>query len=163
MAIDSEHSSDALDAFGFSESEIEAELRKNRLAPPSKQVCICGHAVNKHSEPSEGRWYCRTANHDCPCGGPEPILVVQDTRYFMKKTEGYGPMHALSYGLMRLRQEKKWARFIIELKCDRCKAEDTKLFPVPLSPELRVVRRPSPINKLVCNDCLDLLLGYRQG
>ncbi|MFM1786420.1 MAG: hypothetical protein RL228_370 [Actinomycetota bacterium] len=155
-------SNDALSLLGFSETDVEEELRKNRLAPPSKQVCICGHAVNKHSELSQGRWTCQTANHICPCQGPEPVLVVQDTRYFMKKTEGYGPMHAISYGLMRLRQEKKWARFIIDLKCDRCKAENCKLYPTALSPELRIVRRPSSINKFLCIECLELILGINR-
>lgn len=153
----SENTLNALAQLGISDSEVDAFLVGRAEVPPEKLVCICGHATNKHSEISKDYWTCITARHYCPCAKPIPVMLVQDTRYFMRKTYGCGVKHAMSTGLRKLNQEGKWSRFIIDLSCFRCNTSDQKLYPTALTRDYRVSDKPEAINALLCWDCVTQL------
>ncbi len=144
----------ALQELRIDDSEVDAFLSNRAQNPPEKMVCICGHATNKHNEISKDYWSCVTARHYCPCAKPIPVLLVQDTRYFMRKTYGYGAKHAMSTGLRKLNQEGKWSKFIIDLSCFRCNSTDVKLHPAALNRDFRISDRPEAINVLLCWNCL---------
>jgi hypothetical protein len=154
MSEDKNTNANALQELGIEDSEVDAFLVGKAENPPEKMVCICGHATNKHSEISKDYWSCVTARHFCPCARPVPVLLVQDTRYFMRKTYGYGAKHAMSTGLRKLNQEGKWSRFTIELTCFKCNAGNVKLLPAALNRDYRISDKPEAINVLLCWDCV---------
>ena len=147
-------SQNALSQLGIADSEVDAFLLGRAETPPEKLVCICGHATNKHNEITKDYWSCVTARHYCPCSKPVPAVLVQDTRYFMRKTYGYGAKHAMSTGLRKLNQEGKWSKFIIDLTCFKCETANVKLYPCALNRDYRVSDKPEAINALLCWSCL---------
>jgi hypothetical protein len=73
------------DILGIPAQAIEAHLKDVRESVRAKLVCVCGHAVNKHTS-TDGHVFCRTARMFCPCETITPVVQASDTRYFMTKT-----------------------------------------------------------------------------
>ncbi len=144
------------DSLGISQESVEKFLGDRDRYDQSKQVCICGHAINKHSKYEEGYGMCITGRHYCPCKQKNPVLYSNDTRYFMRKTYGPGSKHALSAGLLRLRQVKKKAYWLEEPACwnPNCESGNPLIFPVALDKSSRVINEPGPINVLLCETCI---------
>jgi hypothetical protein len=142
------------DFLGIDESSVDRFLHDKARYDRSKQVCICGHAINKH-HPLDDKFYCLTARHWCPCRTPNPVVVANDTRYFMRKTYGPGSRHALSTGLRRVRQVGKKARWIDQPECwnPKCPKTNHLIFPVALNDLSQPVAVPSKINVLLCETC----------
>jgi len=142
------------DFLGIDESSVDRFLQEKDRYDRSKQVCICGHAINKH-HPVDAEFYCQTARHWCPCRTPTPVLVVSDTRYFMRKTYGSGSRHALSTGLRRLIQLGKKARWLEEPSCwnPECSRTNSKIFPVALNKAGKPAPVPTGNNVFLCETC----------
>jgi hypothetical protein len=145
-----------LDALGVSKASVEKFLDDRDRYDQSKHVCICGHAINKHSNYEEGYGVCLTGRHYCPCQAKNPVLYSNDTRYFMRKTYGPGSKHALSAGLLRLSQVKKHAYWLTPPACwnNNCTSENPLIFPVALDKFNRILNEPGPLNVLLCETCV---------
>jgi hypothetical protein len=127
-----------------------------RVQPARKPhlICICGHALNKHGDLGPGRLYCRTAQMWCPCGDPEAVLEVEDSRYFMRVTRGFGVKHALIGGLARLMELNKSARWIVSLRCQNCGSTDGPILPVAVNSLGQISDKPERLNMFTCTKCI---------
>lgn len=86
---------------------------------------------------------------------PRPVLIAQDTRSFMRKSYGPGSKHALSTGMLRLRQLGVGMEWIEKPTCWRpdCHSGNPLIFPIPLNEAMRVVESPGKINVFLCETC----------
>ena len=67
-------------------------------------ICICGHPLDTHR--SKNHYSCNgSIAIQCKCSGPNPIMDVEDTRFFFHETIGIMHNHALILGLDRLVNE----------------------------------------------------------
>ncbi len=151
---------DAFDQLGLSLEEVEAFQQANRAKKiANSEVCACGHAMNKHTKYESGHWSCHTAKMFCPCQEPIPVLVADDTKYFMTKTHGYGARHALATGLLRCRQKGVKTRMIVEPRCFKCDRQTENLFPAAINRENRLVNVPADRNGIFCIECIYAFQG----
>jgi hypothetical protein len=139
----------ALLELGLDVSAISAHREDIKRKEFNRNVCVCGHAMNKHSD-----GLCHTARMYCPCENPMPVVEVSDTRYFMTKSRGYGAQHALSTGLSRLHEVGGSSRLIIEPKCFRCGEMANPLIPAGFSRDQWLVYRPGIFNGMFCLSCI---------
>jgi hypothetical protein len=153
--LDPVHPSDETewDILGIPAQAIEAHLKDVRESVRAKLVCVCGHAVNKHTS-TDGHVFCRTARMFCPCETITPVVEASDTRYFMTKTRGYGERHALSTGLFRLRKAGGTFKLLDNQVCFRCREASPILIPASLTREFALLAKPGPMNGLLCTECL---------
>ena len=149
------------DGLGISEESVSRFLAERDRHDTSKQVCICGHAINKHSGYEEGIGNCVTGRHWCPCKAKNPVLYANDTRYFMRKTYGSGSRHALSTGLQKLGQVGKRAYWLEPPACwnDKCTSGNPLIFPVSMDSNNRIIKEPGPVNVFLCESCILTVLG----
>lgn len=152
---------DIFSQLGVSAESVERFLRERDRFDTSKQICMCGHAINKHSGYERDCGICLTGRHYCPCAKPNPVLIASDSRYFMRKTYGTGSKHALSSGMLRLQQEKKKATWLIEPGCwfPDCNSGNPLIFPVALDDSNSIIERPGPKNVMLCETCILRLQG----
>lgn len=144
------------DSLGISVNSVKEFLNNRDKFDSSKQVCICGHAINKHSGFEEGYPQCLTGRHYCPCLKKRPVLYTHDTRFFMRKTYGPGSKHALAAGLLRLREEKINSYWLEEPQCwhPDCSKRNKLIFPVALNKSNQIVDEEGPINIFLCETCI---------
>ena len=162
MSNSSSNFEDAFDQLGLSLEEVEAfQLAKRAKKVANSEVCACGHAMNKHTQYESGHWDCHTAKMWCPCQEPIPVLVADDTKYFMTKTHGYGAKHALATGLLRCRQKGVKTRMIVEPICFKCERETDNLFPAAINRENRLVDVPADRNGIFCIECIYAFQGIQ--
>ncbi len=149
------------DMLGVKPENVQKFFDQRDRFDTSKHVCICGHAINKHSGYEEGHGVCLTGRHYCPCKNQTPVLVSNDTRYFMRKTYGPGSKHALVAGLMRLRHVGKQATWLEAPSCwtPDCNSGNKLIFPVALDKTNRVLDKPGPVNVFLCETCVLTLKG----
>ena len=154
-------SNDPFVELAITEESVTRFLEEKDLYDTSKHVCICGHAMNKHSGFDEGYGSCVTGRHWCPCSNPRPVLIAQDTRYFMRKSYGPGSKHALSTGMLRLRQLGVGMEWIEKPTCWRpdCHSGNPLIFPIPLNEAMRVVESPGKLNVFLCETCALAAMG----
>jgi hypothetical protein len=146
--------SDALAALGLDVDEvmeIDSTLR-TRPAVRDGRICLCGHGVGKHLEVG-GVVLCKPSKMDCPCKKLRPVIDADDTRPFLRKTQGGGGSHALARGLAALAESGKDAVWIIDLVCDRCGEENKSLIPVPVTKDGRAVDAATGYDALLCPNC----------
>ena len=146
---------DALAAIGMNLDEvveIDNTLR-TRPAVRDGRICICGHGVSKHTDYNNGVVTCKPSKMDCPCKKIRPVLEAQDTRPFLRRTQGSGSLHALSRGMAALATQGKSATWIIPLECDRCEKSADKLSPVPVTLNGIEVTEPTGYDALLCDSC----------
>jgi len=143
------------DPLGMSEGSVKKFLSDRDRYDRSKHVCICGHAINKHSGYERGLGVCLTGRHWCPCIAENPVLYANDTRYFMRKTYGLGSKHALSTGLAKLAQVRKKAFWLEEPSCwnPHCSRVNKLIFPVSMDKDSQIINEPGPINVFLCETC----------
>lgn len=147
--------SDAFDQLGLSLEDVERfqqAKRDKRIA--NKDVCACGHAMNKHTKFESGHWDCHTAKMWCPCQDPIPVLQAEDTKYFMTKTYGYGYKHALSTGLLRCRQKGVSTKMIVPPACFKCAITGVQLYPAAINRHNQLVDVPAVRNGIFCLKCI---------
>lgn len=118
-----------------------------------KRICLCGHSVSRHDLTLE-RPSCVVGKQFCPCRKIQPVLVVEDTRPFIRKTDGASVLHALTRGIAAAalkgqaieKIEEAWA-------CHRCSATDVRLSPVPVSANGVVMQVATGYDALLCDEC----------
>jgi hypothetical protein len=111
--------------------DILDSSRKKMAGGVDRRICICGHAMDRHKngqnvpilrsiDPS-GYFQCKPNVMECNCKNCIPIISVSDTRWFLKKTEGSGELHALTRGILALSKiEGHYIEWLIEPQCRLC-------------------------------------------
>lgn len=151
----SSSASDALSALGLTVEEVaEIDHALMTRSPRDNRICLCGHGVSKHTEMA-GVVNCKPSAMDCPCKKIRPVIETNDTRMFLRSTQGGGAMHALSRGLSALAMAGKSATWLIELKCDRCGAVDEVVVPVPITSNGHSANKATGFDALLCPNCRD--------
>lgn len=136
----------------------EVSERKGRK-PMNREICLCGHSVNNHKDYGDEKLNCSPAKQFCPCEQLLPVIEVESTKYFLRRTWGYGEKHALAIGLHYLTKNGLWSRMIIDPVCFKCGNMDCTIYPTPISRMNTVSNGPSGVNVFLCLDCIDELHG----
>lgn len=149
---------DVLNNLGLTESELtgmrEVLKEKNLSRQRDNRICICGHPINYHRS-----GVCMPAKMVCPCQNAVAVLSCDDTRFFLRKTEGPGALHALTRGIVALTVKGKEAEWIDTPVCEypECESpEGTKVIPVPINTTVvppRISYGPTKVNKFLCEEC----------
>jgi len=142
------------DNFSFTNDEALKALEILRGGKGfDRSICSCGHP-SMHHQQSQDRAMCMYMNMYCPCGKLEPVIEVEDFRYFQKTTHGEGAKHALSLGITSSRRSKKWVKWVVEPVCMKCKDPALGMRPVPLTQTFQRTMSLGFLNVLACHDCL---------
>jgi hypothetical protein len=142
----------ALEMMGLSVDEMLEEDVIKRPKYTDSRICLCGHAVARHTA-TNGFVYCKPSKMECPCKNVRPVLETDDTRKFLRKTEGGGKLHALSLGMLQILRLGKSVKWIVDLKCDRCGSEDDQVVPVPVTQTGRPTNYATGYDALLCRAC----------
>lgn len=160
---------------GVSIEDVDSkEDRQRRRGPTDRRICICGHGTNKHKNPeiadetrnryvdgvvAERTYACNpNARVECPCRLPQPVIVVSDSRWFLRKTQGGGHLHALVRGMRSLLEiEGATIDWLIEPTCAKCNesGSDKNILPVPLTKAGRLTHDglSEGYDRLLCEEC----------
>ncbi|MCE2767074.1 MAG: hypothetical protein LW628_09200 [Fimbriimonadaceae bacterium] len=127
---------DALAAMGVDVQKIDIfDMSKSNNKSVDRRICMCGHSVDRHKDPStypnpipilksnnpNGEFICQPNAMTCSCKKVIPVLEVSNPKYFLKKTEGAGELHALTRGIRGLAKvEGNYMKWLIEPECRRC-------------------------------------------
>lgn len=150
---------DILKQMGIDPDQALSEDGKLSARPRrDRRICACGHPMNRHYEIMPGRWACKPSRMDCRCETARAVLEVQDTRVFLRKTNGPGVEHALSRGMAALHYAGKSAEWIEGPSCDACQKIGVQVIPTPISGAKRVAFQETKDNALLCPTCLEKLL-----
>jgi hypothetical protein len=151
-------SNGAEDAFAFLDFDYEdvadAERKLGRLGL-NKTICICGHPSGRHTMVS-GITFCKPSRMECPCKAERLVLEVDDTRVFLRKTEGSGPLHALGRGMKAAKDAGKKVTWIVEMKCDRCEKAGP-VSPVAVTQRGSLVNAATGYDALLCRKCRETI------
>lgn len=145
---------DALEAMGMNVDEVMEIDSVLRTRPSARdgRICLCGHGVSKHQVFS-GRVVCKPSKMDCPCKKVRAVIDAEDARPFLRRTQGGGPMHALSRGLAALAASGKDAQWIVDLECDLCHEHSDNLVPVPVTANGFATDEATGYDALLCPTC----------
>lgn len=144
------------------EAERQIAERKNKR---DKRICACGHAAKSHSSESTsehhqflvaaGRGGCRPSKIVCPCIKFVPVIEASDVRRFIFKTNGPGPMHALSRGIKAATDAEIDLNWVEGARCGKCHspATDVALYPMALTIEGKESEVATPVNVIFCGKC----------
>lgn len=153
MGIDN---TSALAAMGLSMEEVlEADkkiLDVTKKGRRDRRVCLCGHAVARHSEYA-GHLTCKPSAMLCPCKAVKPVLEADDIRAFLRRTEGSGAMHALTRGIAAAVSAGKEVTWLVELKCDKCGQHASNVVPAAVTQSGRLSDSATGFDALICYDC----------
>lgn len=170
--------SDIFNSLNFSEEDAEAVLDEVAAEQSlNGQICACGHPIKKHkySRPL-GITQCTSGKQLCSCAFVNPVLRVSNSRFFMRKSMGHGPRHALTLGILsvvkenRLRDEfipvdkqKKPEQITMEwitdpLPCEKCKSTENKLSPILMTTnriryDMDIEIGDRLVTALLCEEC----------
>jgi hypothetical protein len=148
-------SENALEAMGISVEEareVDKKLTRKSKTKRDRRVCVCGHAVSKHTT-YNGILVCKPSAMMCPCKKITPVLEAEDTRMFLRKTEGAGPMHALTRGISACLEAGRQVEWIVSLQCARCGSSDKRVTPVPVTQNGYSADYATGFDALLCDDC----------
>lgn len=150
-----------LQQMGLSSEQIEQHLEEEKIKPSDRTICLCGHPKNRHFIDVDFST-CRPSRMNCACAKFIPIAKVQDSRDFLRKTEGHGIDHALVKGIFNATQRNHYFEWNKEnYICMRCKTSgDEKqltIFPFEGDPQ-QGLRRTIQYdfarwNFFLCDDC----------
>ena len=147
---------DALEKMGISLEEALKADEKVRGEAKTRdrdgRVCLCGHAIARHTLVG-GVVYCKPSRMECPCKKTRPVLEVEDTRKFLRRTSGSGAMHALTLGIVSHVQTGKSVEWIVDLKCDRCGTDDNNVVPAAVTQNGRAASYATGFDALLCPKC----------
>jgi len=116
------------------------------------RICICGHGMGFHNFiDARGIHKCNAQKQSCPCKTPRPVLITNNVKSFLHKTQGSGGLHALTQGIVSATKGKYLVEWTVELKCDRCGQEN--VVPCPVSQSGRIVHEATGFDVLLCRDC----------
>jgi hypothetical protein len=142
------------------EEAIEVDRSLTTKKRRDRRICICGHGASRHIH-DNGVSACVPSRLTCTCQMLRPVLEVDDTRKFLRKSSGPGTRHALIRGMTALIEDGKFANWIDELSCDKCEAKTLGIVPVPLSFGGRVAYSEDDMSGkhvFLCQDCLEEIL-----
>lgn len=151
---------DALAMLGINAEEaLEADEALIRKPSHDKRICLCGHAVNKHTTEA-GVLQCQPTRYYCPCKNIRPVILVEDTRVFLRKTNGPGAEHALTRGMAKCFSIDKNVEWITEVKCDKCGIEatpagDVRISPVAVTEYKTISYEATGFDALLCDTCIE--------
>jgi hypothetical protein len=128
---------DLLASMGLDAQMIDIhDISKSNNRSVDRRICVCGHSVDRHKNyfvgDGSGVPVLRTNNPDdsftckpnaatCNCKKVIPVLSVSNPKYFLKKTDGAGQLHALSRGIRALMKvDGATAEWIIDPQCRTC-------------------------------------------
>lgn len=134
---------------------VEVDRRLTTKPRRDKRICLCGHSVGRH-DVSLGRPVCVVGKQYCNCRKLTPVLEVEDTRTFIRKTEGSALNHALTRGLASAIESGQTVTWIEEARfCYRCdmSGEDIRLTPMAVSANGVPQAEDTGYNVLFCDDC----------
>lgn len=149
------------DAFAFLDFDYEDvaaaehELGKRPGNGRDRRICLCGHPVGRHTMVS-GITFCKPSRMECPCKAQRLVLESEDTRVFLRKTEGSGALHALGRGLKAAKDAGKKVTWIVEMKCDRCQ-KDGPVSPVAVTQRGVLVSSATGYDALLCKKCRETI------
>lgn len=131
--------------------KVDKQLTDSRSR--DKRICLCGHSVARHDMTLE-RPSCVIGKQFCPCRKIQPVLVVADTRPFIRKTDGASVLHALVRGMAAAAERGQSVQKIAEAwHCHKCEATDVRLSPVPVSSYGVPMQVATGYDSLLCDDC----------
>lgn len=148
---------EALELLGINVDEaIATDKKRTETKPRDSRICLCGHAVNKHSLDA-GEVQCVPSRYWCPCKKLRPVIEVDDTRLFLRKTNGPNKEHALIRGIAASVVAEKNVKWIAEVTCDICHkgTHDAKIMPVPVTEFKTVAYEATGFDALLCEGCLE--------
>lgn len=146
---------DALAMMGITADDVDeadAELLEKKKHGVDRQICACGHALARHTVVS-GVVFCKPARMECPCKRQRPVLEAEDTRMFIRKTDGAGSAHALTRGIRASIEKEKSVAWTVDLVCDRCGVESNSIVPVPVTQNGHASLYATGYDALLCPDC----------
>jgi len=119
-----------------------------------KRICICGHGMNRHKANIRGRVECKPTAMYCKCRTARPVLQVEDTRLFLKKTVGHATGHALLRGMQRAYEKEHTVTWSIDPRCDMC-GSTSATTPMIVTEEGKIVKQDMDTGRyaLMCRDC----------
>lgn len=140
--------------FDFTAEDVNAaeeETKKKQVK--SKSICICGHADGFHDfSTSQGQDYCTANKSNCKCKKKQLVLTAQDTRMFLRKTTGPGPLHALAQGIRDAERAGNSIEWIGVPTCEPC-GSTVDLSPCPVSERGIILYEDKGYNALLCVNC----------
>lgn len=150
--IDMSGAEDALKAMGLSVEEVLEGVEPGRPRRSDPRICLCGHAVARHTQ-INGLTFCKPARMECPCKKCRPVLEADDTRKFLRRTDGGGKLHALARGIVSHVEAGKSVKWVVELQCDRCGENDENVVPVPVTQSGKATTYATGYDALLCRKC----------
>jgi len=147
----------AFSFFDFSIDEAEKADRELLTRPVERdgRICACGHPMARHTNLG-GIVLCKPTRMECPCKNTRPVLDCSDVRGFLRKTAGAGPMHALGRGVQASLSKNVDVKWIVEMRCDRCKTEGP-VSPVPVTKSGISVDYATGFDALLCASCREAI------
>lgn len=152
--------SDFMGRFAFDEQEAADALEQTIAASNERdgRICSCGHPVSKHHIiKASAEVSCRPGLLRCKCEKLNPVIDVPNTRFFMRKSLGNGPLHALSLGIAAIvksnpdyLERMKW---LVDSICDKCKRTDALLMPTNITQSGIILNESSTHNAMLCEQC----------
>ena len=143
-------------AMGLDPDEaVEADKELSNKQRGDRRICLCGHSVGRHTEIS-GRPSCQVGKQFCPCRRIQPVLLTNDTRSFIRKTEGSGLMHALTRGLAGAVEKNLDIEWLEDERyCHKCKTQepDMRLTPMSVSSNGTPQSLATGYDALFCDNC----------
>ena len=146
---------DALASMGLTVDDIDdadKELLARKSYGTDRQICLCGHGVSRHTV-TNGVVFCKPARMECPCKRVRPVLITEDTRMFIRKTDGSGSAHALARGIRATVEKNKSVSWSIDLVCDRCGESDNNIVPAAVTQSGNAVSYATGYDALLCPEC----------
>ena len=145
-----------IEAMGLSMDDVLEADRKilsvTKKGKRDRRICLCGHAVARHSEYA-GHLTCKPSAMLCPCKAVKPVIEVDDIRAFLRRTEGAGAMHALTRGIAAAVSSGKEVTWIVELKCDKCGKASSNVVPAAVTQSGRLADGATGYDALICHEC----------
>lgn len=145
---------DIFDKMGIDPEEAIRTDQELRNKPRGdKRICLCGHSVARHDLTLD-RPVCTVGKMYCPCKRVQPVLTVEDTRPFIRKTEGASILHALSLGIASASERGHEMELIPEAwVCHKCERQDVRLSPVPVTANGVPQTEATGYDALLCDEC----------
>jgi hypothetical protein len=164
---------DALAAMGVDVQKIDIlDNSKSNNRSVDRRICICGHSVDRHKDPNtpypytpilktsnpDGAFICQPNAMTCNCKKVIPVLLVSNPKYFLKKTEGHGELHALTRGIRGLAKvEGHTMEWLIDPQCRLCGSSGAGERIVPasftVSGELKRSQGSDGYDAFICEKC----------
>jgi hypothetical protein len=143
------------DPFSFMDFTLEEAIEADESVETGRtrdgRVCVCGHPMTRHVFVA-GLVFCKPTRMECPCKEQRAVIDTTDTRSFLRKTAGQGPLHALGRGLQNAIKAGHKVDWLIDMKCDRCETEGP-IAPVAVSQRGVAMDEATGYDKLLCKQC----------